>query len=97
MFKLIRRYDRNKDLVPPFAAITTSTLLGRLSTRLLSVSVETFAHSSRRVFVRLQSSQVLQHQTHPTMSLWSLLCALGHSHAEIEKCLPQTVCTKMEA
>ncbi len=45
----------------------------------------------------MQASQVLLHQTHPTMSLWILLCALGHSHAEIEKYLPQTVLKKFES
>lgn len=35
-------------LVPPFAAGTASTLLGRLCSRFRSVFVEVFAHSSRR-------------------------------------------------
>jgi len=38
----------------------------------------------------VQAIQVLQHHTHPTMSLLTLLCALGQSHAGIEKAHLQT-------
>lgn len=37
---------------PPFAAITTSTMLGRLCTTLWSVSVKMCAHSVKRAFMR---------------------------------------------
>ncbi|XP_058258308.1 uncharacterized protein LOC131361290 isoform X2 [Hemibagrus wyckioides] len=40
------------DVGPPFAAITASTLLGRLSTRFRSVFMGIFDHSSRSAFVR---------------------------------------------
>ncbi|XP_058230352.1 uncharacterized protein LOC131343021 isoform X2 [Hemibagrus wyckioides] len=40
------------DVSPPFAAITASTLLGRLSTRFRSVFMGIFDHSSRSTFVR---------------------------------------------
>lgn len=36
-------------------------------------------------------------RAHSTMSLWTLLCALGHIHAAIVKGLPQTIPTKLEA
>ncbi len=32
------------------------------------------------------ASQVLPHQTHPTMSLWTLICALWHNHTGVETC-----------
>ena len=37
---------------PPFAAMTASTLLGRLSTRFRSVSMGMFGRSSRSAFVK---------------------------------------------
>ncbi len=47
---------------------------------------------NRVKFRALQYSEVLPHQTHSTMSLWTLLYALlGHSHVRIEKGLCQTV------
>jgi len=115
------------DVGPPFAAITASTLLGKLSTRFRSDFMGFLGHYSRSAFVRsdtdvwqkawlavsalihpkgvlsglgqdsVQVSQVLPHQTRSSMSLWTLLCALGHSHVGIERGHPQTVSTKMGA
>ncbi len=45
----------------------------------------------------VQASQILPHQTHPTMSLWALHCSQRHSHAEIGKSLPQSIPSKLEA
>jgi len=42
----------NMELVHPFAALTSSTLLGRPSTRFRSVFMGTFDHSSTSAFVR---------------------------------------------
>ena len=43
----------NMELVPPFAAVTASTLLGRLSTRCWNIAAETCFHSGIRVLMRL--------------------------------------------
>jgi hypothetical protein len=43
----------NIDLVPPFAAITASTLLARLSTRCWNIAAGTCFHSTTRALVRL--------------------------------------------
>ena len=42
----------NMELVPPFAAITASTLLGRLSTTCWNIAAGTLSHSATRAFVR---------------------------------------------
>ncbi len=42
------------------------------------------------------TNQIIPYQTHPTMSLCTLLCESGHSRAGIEKGFPQTVHTKLE-
>ncbi len=55
---------------------------------------EGLAHNHSNMFNGVEG---VPHQTHPTTSLWTLLCALGHSHAGIEKALPQTVPTTLEA
>ena len=41
----------NMELVPPFAAITASTLLGRLSTRCWNIAAGTCIHSATRVLL----------------------------------------------
>ena len=43
----------NMELVPPFAAMTASTLLGRLSTKCWNIVAETCFHSATRSIVRL--------------------------------------------
>ncbi len=49
---LMELYKREYGVSPLFEAITTFTLLGRLSTSLWRICVEIFAHSSSRAFVR---------------------------------------------
>lgn len=48
-------------------------------------------------WLEIQIVKYIYSQTHPFMSLWTLFCALVNSHAGIEKGLPQTVPTKLEA
>ena len=43
----------------------------------------------------MQASQVLLHQTRSSMSLWTLLCALVHSHAGTGRGHPQTGSMKL--
>ena len=105
-------YRVQYDVGPSFAAITASTVLGRLSTGFRIVFMGIFDHSSRSTFVRshtdvgreglaldsqdsVQASQVHPHQTLSSMSLWTLLCALVHSHVGTGRGHPQTVPTKL--
>ena len=83
----------NMKLVPPFAAILIS---GKAFYKILE---NLHSSSSQRCSSQgsVRASQILPHQTHPTRPLWTMLCALGHSHAGTEKGLPLTVSTKLEA
>lgn len=47
--------------------------------------------------VEVRASQVLPHQTHPTMPLWILLCAHGNRQTRTENYLPQFFPKKKEA
>ena len=38
----------------------------------------------------MQVNQVLPHQSQQTISVWTMLCARGHCHAETGKGLPQS-------
>ncbi len=74
-----------------FLKILSSRAFVRLDT---DAGREGLAHNHSNMFTGVEG---VPHQTHPTTSLWTLLCALGHSHAGIEKALPQTVPTTLEA
>ena len=72
------------DIGPPFAAITASTLLGKLSTKFRSVFMGIFDHSSSSAFVRSDTDvgpEGLAHSLHSNSSqrssigLGSGLCA----------------------
>ena len=112
---------RVKYVSPPFAAITASTLLGRLFTGFRSVlwecltilpEVHLWGHTlmlkgkawlsvSALIHPKgllsdwsqdsVQASQVHPHQTLSSMSLWTLLCALVHSHVGTGRGHPKTV------
>ena len=45
----------------------------------------------------MKASQVLSLRSQKAISVWTSLCAQGHSHAETGKGIPHTVATKLEA
>ena len=48
----LHSHSINMELVPPFAAITVSTLLGRLTTRCWNIAAGTCFHSATRALAR---------------------------------------------
>ncbi len=77
------------------AVITASTLIWGLFKKMWSVSVGIFAHLSSRAFVMSNVEvralcglvRFFNTKLNQTMFLWTLICALGYSHA------PQSVAT----
>ena len=67
----------NMELVPPFAAITASTLLGRLSTRCWNIAAGTCFHSATRALVRLGTDVGRLGLAHSRCSNSSQRCSMG--------------------
>ena len=67
----------NMELVPPFAAITASTLLGKVSTRCWNIAVGICFHSATRALVRSGTDVGQLGLTHNQHSNSSQRCSMG--------------------
>uniref|UniRef100_A0A0E9WCS2 Uncharacterized protein n=1 Tax=Anguilla anguilla TaxID=7936 RepID=A0A0E9WCS2_ANGAN len=98
---LIQSYGHSYGVGPPFAAKTTSNVLGRFYTKCWSITAGICFHSARRALVKLGTDWAISWLSSlfpnvhtilkKTISIWTLLCAWDNCHAETGKDFPKTV------